>query len=121
MQVAVLVADLFFREWRIMTVPSVYIFQLSIYARKNLNSFGTLGDHHDYLTRHRACMEYPRHRTTAYERSPLYSAVKIYNKLPHKLKILQGKAFEVELRKLLIRGVYYTLGEFYTDTFVDFV
>lgn len=106
-----------FKQLRIMTAPAVYIFQLAIYADRNLEKLRTVGDHHTYPTRGRDALEYPMHRTTLFERGPLYRAIKIYNKLPCNLKSYRGREFEVRLRKMLVGTVFYTLGEFFDASF----
>lgn len=104
-----------FRRLGIMTVISVYIFQVCLNVRLCGCNYRSLNDAHQHDTRNSLLLQYPRHRTAALEGSPHYMAIRCYNKLPDSLKILTTERFKASLRGLLIQKAYYSLKEFFND------
>lgn len=106
-----------FSQLGIMTVVSLYIFQLLLYIKNNLSAATGLCDKHMYHTRNSSVLEFPAHRTTAFERSPYYMAIRCFNKLPDRIRSLEHRRYKSELRCLLITKPYYSCLEFFNDSF----
>lgn len=107
-----------FRSMRIMTLPSIFIYQLLLYVRGNMENFRSLGLHHNYNTRSASLLEIPQHRLTLFEKSPDYLAIKVYNKLPPKYLTLSINRFKATIRELFIEKCYYSLVEYLDDAFL---
>ena len=54
----------------------------------------------------------PRHRTSFFERSPMYNCIKLYNGLAPNLRTLRGIKFDNAVKKFLIENAFYTVDEF---------
>lgn len=105
-----------FKALQILTLPSIFILHLLVYAKTELKELPTLNRYHSYSTRHGASLEIPAHKLTTYERSPNYLAIKAYNKLPKNYKMLANKKFKNVIKDLLIQKSYYSLDEYIEDT-----
>lgn len=108
-----------FRKFQIMTVISVYIYQLCLDVKLHACNYSLVQDTHKHGTRNRLLLRYPIHRTSAFECSPRYMSIRCYNKLPDNLKVLDIKSFKARLRRVLIDKAYYRLNEFLNDSFND--
>jgi len=102
-----------FKEMRILTVISLYIFEAINYAIKtNLHKTGQL---HEYNTRNRNNFLLPIHHLTLTEEKPSYIGPKLFNMLPgHLKKISTEKHFKKELQGWLLTRPFYSLEEYYT-------
>lgn len=103
-----------YKNNKIMTLPSIYIYKAVCYARNNLHLFETNQDNHNYKTRNAAKFRIPRHNTSTFERSPLYLCVQLYNKVPDKIKALTTSKFKNQLKLLLTESCFYSIKEFLT-------
>jgi hypothetical protein len=101
-----------FRTIGIMTVPCIFIFQLLLYAKNNINDLIKLSNYHSYNTRNAETLEVPAHRLSFTERGPRYLATKVYNRLPGMYKTMPLKDFRTNVKKLLMLGSYYSLAEY---------
>ncbi len=70
---------------------------------------------HIYNTRFRNQLQFPIHRLKLFENIPHYMGLKLYNKLPSRLKELNLNQFKIVVKKLLIRKEYYHVNEFLDD------
>lgn len=101
-----------FVEKNIFTAPCIYIYKCLTYAKKNIQCFKSMSEIHSYETRHRHLLEIPPHKTKAFEDSPFYNCIMLYNSLSKELKDLCFKKFKVEISILLKKGGFYTVDEF---------
>lgn len=106
----------YFKALQILTLPSIFIMHLLLYAKTNLEELNNLNVFHSYNTRNSQTLEIPRHRTSLFEHSPKYLAIKVYNKLPNQYKSLNPKQFKTSIKGMLIEKSYYSLNEYMTDT-----
>lgn len=104
-----------FRQLRILTVVSVYIYQLCLLVRLYGCNYRAVNVGHRYNTRNDSLLEFPVHRTSTFEKSPQYMSTRCYNKLSDYIKTLGDSAFKTKLRNLLVDRAYYSLGEFFSD------
>lgn len=70
-----------------------------------------------YVSRRKNDLVQPRPHLTMYKNGAYYMAIQIYNHLPNTIKTLQGRKFEIELRKLLVNKTFYNLKEYFNERF----
>ena len=51
-------------------------------------------------------INYPKHKTALYERSPLYRSITTWNKLPTELKTTSAQEFKKQVQKYEIKNMY---------------
>ena len=54
----------------------------------------------------RLVLNYPKHKTTLYERSPLYRTITTWNKLPTEIKTTPAESFKKQVQKYKINSMY---------------
>lgn len=74
-----------FRQNNILTAYGVYIYEVLLFTYKNRENLVDLTYRHDYETRNINYM-YPKHRLSNFEKSLLYTGIKMYNRLPNHVK-----------------------------------
>lgn len=103
-----------FAELGIMTVYSLYIFQLILFIKKNSANIATLGHGHNFNTRHKSDFAFCQHRLSFFEKKPSYAGIKYYNKLASDIKSIEKfKDFKRSLKDVLICRPLYSLDEFF--------
>lgn len=103
----------YFKKLNILTLPSIFIMSLVIYAKNN--NFQMTNRYHSYQTRNYNLLEVSLHRTTTFESSPKYLAIKAFNKLPAEYKTLNSNIFKKRIKEFLINKCYYSLNEYLDD------
>ena len=75
-------------------------------------------DIHTINTRNKSNLFLPQTRLTKCQKGVYFAGVKIFNHLPENVKKLSDntKKFKSELKKLLLLGSFYSIGEFYEWT-----
>nr|CAH7719943.1 unnamed protein product [Callosobruchus chinensis] len=106
-----------FVSMRILTLASIYIFDLLVYIKTNLTDFRSLSHSHEYNTRNGLTLEVPAHRLSKTESSPNYMSIKLYNKLPEKIKQMDLRNYKNNIKELLLNKAYYSTKEYLSDTF----
>ena len=106
-----------FKQYNILPLPCIYIYQILIHTQININNYKRLGDNHHYDTRHINILEFPGHRTTKFEKCPKYKGIKFYNKLSDEYKNLSVNEFKRKIRKLLLTHCFYSEEEFLLHDF----
>ena len=103
-----------FKESNIMTLASLYIYEIMMFCRKNTDAFLRNCDISKTMrTRNSQNFVAPQHKTQLYETSPHYNAILFYNKLPNELRQTKGlTAFKFALKSYLLQKSYYTVSEF---------
>lgn len=103
-----------FRNHKILTFPSIYIYKCILYAKNHFNEFPRNQDFHKYSTRHGKQFCIPKHSTTLYEHSPQYNGIKFFNHLPLSIKTLNNQNhFKRALKNFLIEKCVYTISTDY--------
>lgn len=100
-----------FKNTGLLTVYAIYIYECLVFFFKNRNCFEVLVNHQHNT---RTCsINYPIHRLTLTERSPNYMCLRLYNKLPEKLKRINSeKRFKREIKTMLLELEPYKLEDF---------
>lgn len=105
----------YFSTQRILTLTGLYVFEMALYVRSNINSFIKNTNFHKYNTRNKNDLCIPIHDLSTFERSPVYMGIKIYNYLPIVIKnVTSVGLFKTELLKFLQNNVFYNLNEFFS-------
>lgn len=106
----------FYKDFGILTVPSLYILRCLMFIKNNLENFKNTQHEHQYNTRFRNDFQYPRHRLTLYQKTPHYMGRKLFNKLPNNLKIIINEnKFKKELKNFLLEKIYYSVDQFLNE------
>lgn len=101
----------FFVGLKILTLPSLYIHEISIFVKENQSKFEKLK-----TRRHQNTLKSKKHNTALFSKSCLGMGPKIYNNLPKTLKSMTNiNHFKSQLKKFLIEKAYYSINEFLDD------
>lgn len=93
-----------------MTVPSLFIFEIGKYVRKNPDEFSISKT---YSARRKPALSVPAHRLQKSGKSLRVIGAKIYNKLPEIIKELSTeRRFTRELKTFCSTKAYYSVKEF---------
>ena len=102
-----------FKEKSLLTFPSIYILSAVIFIKTNIEQYASLVK--VYPLRN-SDLPLLLHKTALFEKSPQYNFVKLYNKLPDKVKnISKLGRFKGAVRDLLVRGAYYNQQDYLLD------
>ena len=104
-----------FKDINILTMPSLYIFENIMYARKNLHKFDVLSDIHNINTRNKHKLVVPKFRLAKSNKSFLGNCVRFYNKLPKSVTDLTGRKFKTFVKSMLIKKAYYKIKDYIDD------
>ena len=103
-----------FKDLRIMTLTSLYIYEVCLYIFKNKCSFLRNSDLHTFDTRFKSDFYVPYARLDVTKKQPRLIGQLIFNKLPPGIK---GHAsfhiFKCSLKDLLLKHSFYTLEDFF--------
>lgn len=101
-----------FKQLRIMTVHSVFIFQCLVYIKVNLTDISTYLDIHNRNTRFKdnLTLSFCRYETT--KNSFCEIGKKLYNHLPTYVKYLPLQKFKKEVKQILLDMSVYSFNEF---------
>jgi hypothetical protein len=75
-----------FKEEKIGTLPSQYIFSLLLFVIRNMSLFVPNSAYHDINTRQKNDLHVPHAYRTMYQKGVLYSGIKVFNALPSPIK-----------------------------------
>lgn len=106
-----------FIEYRLLTVPCIYILETLVFVKSNLDKFQRNSDYHKYYTRHCEKFCIPRHNLSICEQNPAYFGILLYNKLPNSIGELKNiSAFKKSVRNMLLDKCYYHVNDFLNDS-----
>lgn len=99
-----------FKLLRILTVPSLYIMEVIMYAvQKNLPRFSHI---HQHSTRRTQDFKLPAHRLALFQKKPSYAGARYFNALPKCLKNSPPTMLKKKLKEWFIDKAFYTIDEF---------
>jgi hypothetical protein len=109
------------KSLKILPIQSQYILSLAMFVIGNQEEFTTNSNIHSHDTRRKSHLHPPSTRMTKYQKRVHCMGIKIYNKLPLKIRHLSSnkKHFHKALKKFLLLGSFYTLEEFYNWTDIN--
>lgn len=101
-----------FKKLKLLTLPSMYIFEICLFVKNNMELFKKKADICNFNTRYPNRLVTMPSTTTCFSRNSYNMAVKLFNKLPDALKDLPMKKFKVSLKKYLCVQCFYSTEEF---------
>lgn len=105
-----------FSQLGVLTVYGEYVHRCLVSMKEQERNLPTRQDVHNYGTRFSQSLNVPRCRLAKTLNSYPASAMRMYNKLPPELKMLEGIGFKRAVHELLVNSPLYSLSEFY-ETF----
>ena len=92
-----------FKNLKIMTLHSQYIFSLILFTIDNKHLFTHNNELHGYSTRNSTNLHLPTVKLSKFYKGPLMSGIKAFNHLPNHLKLLASdvKCFRISLKRFL--------------------
>jgi hypothetical protein len=105
-----------FKHLQLLTLPCLFIYETVVCVMSNFDCYSNAKITHDYNTRNKDMLVYPRHRTTLYEYSTYYMGMKLYNKARSYIDMAQPTSIiKRNLHHLLLEKAFYTVGEFLNE------
>ena len=104
-----------FKNLEILPLYSQYIYSISIYAVQNKHLFYTNHHIHSIHTQFKTNLHPPTANITKFQKAVYYSAIKIFNKLPHEIKHLANDKlpFQNALKRFLHTNSFYNSKEYF--------
>lgn len=103
-----------FRELKILTVFSLYVFQVIKYAKFNESKFHKHNQKHSHYTRNNDKFAIESHRTELFTKLPSQIGTKLLNSLPGDIRMENDiEAFNKKLKTLLCNWPLYSVQEFF--------
>lgn len=103
-----------FKEIDILTLPSLYVFEVIMYVRRNLHNFPTNSDK-PKTTRNTGKLKVTSHRLVKSKNSFLGNCVRFYNKIPKCITDLTDSRFKSMVKRTLMSKAYYKVNEYIID------
>lgn len=104
-----------FKEYGILTMPSLYILQNILYVRKNWSNLQKYSDTHSHNTRNKNKLVCNLTRLAKVSKSFVSNSIRFYNKMPDHMLNLSEKKFKKALKSFLINKAYYSVEDFLKD------
>ena len=102
-----------FIKHQILTVPCIYIFEVSKFVKKNYEKFQHNTDIHTYNTRRKNDPRPPKNH-----KDIRYTLINIYNNLPSHIKDMKNfNLFKKAVKKLLLKHQFYTVSDYHQTKF----
>jgi hypothetical protein len=105
-----------FVELGVLSLPSLYIFQVLVYIKETLPSLTVNADVHSHFTRHNRDLALTRCKYSLTQSSFVQMGIRFYNALPYKVKQQPSKQFKKNMKDLLLRECLYDSNEFFNCT-----
>jgi len=104
-----------FKNLEILPPYSQYIYSISIYVVKNKHLFHTNNQIHSIHTIFKTNLHPPTANLTKFQKAVHYSAIKIFNNLPHEIKDLANDMllFWNALKRSLLTNSFYNSMEYF--------
>lgn len=104
-----------FPKLKILTLPSIYIFELCMFVKKHSHFFTKNSEVVKFNTRYRDKLVLPLRKKATSNKGCYSMAIKVFNKLPTDMKSLPLNKFKNKLFMWLVNKAYYTVREFFND------
>jgi len=105
-----------FKEFKILTIASLYILEVTCFIRKYCKSLEQNTQVHQHDTRRKLDIHVKMKNTETYKKSVINIGTKIYNKLPGFLKeIDDNRVFRKKLKSFLLLHSFYSVEEFFAS------
>jgi hypothetical protein len=104
-----------FKEIKILTVASQYIYNCILYTRQNINSYRKHSDNHSINTRNKDKLVLPTFRLHKVSNSFLGQGVICFNKIPDSILELPYHKFKTHIKSVLMSKGYYSIKDYLDD------
>lgn len=104
-----------FKEIDILTLPSQYVFENIMYARKNASRYLKNSDLHRFNTRNKNKIAQPQSRLSKVRNSFVGNCIQFYNKIPDNIVQLSDRQFKIIIKKTLCNKAYYKIDDYIND------
>jgi exonuclease III len=101
-----------FIQFKIMSLPCIYIFQCLLYVKKNLINLKQNSDIHNYNTRHKNDLKKNHCIYSKTINSFQETSIRLFNKLPFQLRNSNMSSFRNKIKIFLIENCFYNLDEY---------
>jgi hypothetical protein len=102
-----------FKELNILTLASLYIFEVTSFIRKYCQSVEQNSQVHQYTTQRKLDIHVKLQKTEIYKKSVINMGTKVYNNLPKFLKEIDNyKAFKKKSKLFRFLQSFYSVEEF---------
>ena len=101
-----------FVKLKILTFPSIYIYESLIFARTNVDALSMTRVDHGYSTRRRDDFRLPQLRLSKSQRTVNFLSIKYFNKLPEWIRVLSVGEFKKKVKSILLSNPFYDYAEF---------
>lgn len=103
-----------FKNYKILTLPSLYIFELCIYVFKNQTKFILNSHYHNVNTRQKQNFHVPFARLKITAKSPNFIGPKFFNLLPDDIKYIKSESlFKSRLKEFLLSKCFYSVSDYF--------
>lgn len=102
-----------FKSERLLTVYSLFVFQLVMGKRRELDTLGLRSSIHSYNTRSKDLLNVPFVRLKKCQMSSRILSLNLFNRIPHSAWYLPEPNFKLRLLHLLTENPLYSLDEFF--------
>lgn len=99
-----------FKKYNILSLPSLYIYEICTFVRKNPHFFECISQKSPKRRKHH--LKVPHQRIVLYSKNCFVMAINVFNKLPENIKELPLNKFKTELMSFLSDKCYYNVNEF---------
>lgn len=101
-----------FKKLKILTLPSLYIFEILIFTKKHANLFTKQHNDRGGTRRYPWKLSVPRAATTCFARNSYSMCVRLFNLLPNYIQNLTFNLFKKTILGILIENCFYDINEF---------
>ena len=108
-----------FKKLNILTLPCLFLYEIGKFIFQNKTNLVSNKNHHEYDTRRKNEFGTPYCRSNCAKNSPMVIGIKIFNKLPAKIKNCGTlNSFKIKFKNMLLNNCFYNLNEYsvYCDT-----
>lgn len=106
-----------FKSLKILTFPSLYIFEASVFVKSNSHLFKTVSENRSrpVRTKYKNMIQKERCYTTLLKKSIFGMGPDIFNKIPPEIRDAPFQKFKKKLILLLLEKCYYSIDDFLAD------
>lgn len=101
-----------FSELCILTLPCIYILEILVYTKTNMDKFLVNKTSYSHATRNSENLRLPLCRLTKSQKHVNFLAPKYFNKLPENIKTKDLKSFKSAVKCLLLKNAFYSYDEY---------
>lgn len=102
-----------FKQLRLLTVPSLYIYETAIFVRTHMYLFEKKKDKINFMSRYPDKIWMPLCRTKLRSTNSYIMCIKIYNSIPEALKKLNLNIFKRQLHEWLTNKCFYSVKDLF--------